>query len=89
MARCAQSYLPSQSASQVAFNSFCHALCCGTSRQSGREVDDDAVVEVWIPERRDALNLFEERAQLLDEGFLRRHLPALRGGAAVAKLAFR
>ena len=32
-----------------------------------REVDDDAVVEVRLPERRDALHLVEEGAQLLDE----------------------
>ena len=87
IARWAQSYFPSQSASQVAFSSFCQDLCWGTSRQSGREVDDDAVVEVRLPERRDALHLFEEGAQLLDESLLRGQLLALGSGRAVAQLA--
>ncbi len=38
MARCAQSYLPMQSASQVDFSSFCHGLCWGTRRQSGAKL---------------------------------------------------
>src|SRR5262249_9430885 len=40
-----------------------------------RKVNDDAVVELRLPERRDTLHLFEERAQLFDEALLCRQLP--------------
>ncbi len=35
-----------------------------------REVDDDAFVEIGVPERSDACHLLAERPQLLDEGLL-------------------
>src|SRR5262249_37778983 len=51
------------------------------------EVDDHPVIEVRIPERRDALYLVEEGAQLLDQRLLRSKLLALGGGPGVAQLA--
>ena len=50
------------------------------------EVDDDAVIEVRVPERRDALYLFEKRPQLLDEALLVGQLLTLRGRGYVTKL---
>src|SRR5690606_41358518 len=51
-----------------------------------REVDDDAVVEVRVPERCDALHFIEEGAQLFDERLLRGELLALGGSCAAAQL---
>src|SRR5690606_26513291 len=51
------------------------------------EVDDDAVVEVRVPERRDTLHFIEEGAQLLDERLLRGELLALGGSCSLTQLA--
>jgi hypothetical protein len=50
----------------------------------GREVDDDTVVEVGVPEWRDAGDFPTERAQLFDEDFLFGDFLALTGGRASA-----
>ena len=87
IARWAQSYLPSQSASQVDFELLLPGLVLRDEPPERREVDDDAVVEVRFPQRRDALHLVEEGAQLFDDRLLRGERLALRGGRAVAQLA--
>ena len=51
-----------------------------------REVDDDPVVEVRFPERRHALHLVEERAQLFDERLLRGERLALGRSRLLAQL---
>ena len=49
----------------------------GHQTPEGGEVDDDPVVEVRAPERRDACNLVPEGPELGDEGLLLGHLLAL------------
>ena len=80
IARCAQSYLPAAELVPVGLQLLLPGLVLGNEPPERRHVHDDAVVEVRVPERRDALHLVEERAQLFDEGFLRGELLALRRG---------
>ena len=87
IARCAQSYLPSQSASHVAFNSFCQALCWGTSRQRGAKLMMTPSSRFGFQSGATRFTSSRNVRRLLDERLLRRHLLALRGRAPVAKLA--
>ena len=82
IARWAQSYLPVAERVPGGLQLLLPGLVLRDEPPERREVDDDAVVEVRVPERGDALHLVEEGAQLVDERLLRGELPC--AGAAVA-----
>lgn len=52
-----------------------------------REIDDDAVIKIRIPERGNTLNLIEEHAELGDEGLLLVQLLPMLGTRGVRCLA--
>ena len=75
IARWAQSYLPSTERVPGGLELLLPGLVSGDEPPERGEVDDDAVVEVRLPQRRDALHLVEERAQLVDERSPARRAP--------------
>src|SRR5713101_3195695 len=70
----------------LALELFLPGLVLGNQAPERRHRQHDAIIEVRVPEGRDALDPVEHRAQLLDDGLLRGDLLTRRRRGAAARV---